>query len=99
VPEPDVFTALASPIRRQLLKLLLDGPLPVNVLAGNFDMRRPSISEHLRILRDAGLVVERRAGRHRLYQLDPAPLHAVSDWLGPYERFWRARLADLHDLP
>jgi DNA-binding transcriptional ArsR family regulator len=86
---PDVFAALASPVRRSLLGLLLDGPLPVNELAGHFDMRRPSVSEHLRVLRDAGLVVERKVGRQRLYQLDAEPLREVSDWLGPYERLAR----------
>jgi DNA-binding transcriptional ArsR family regulator len=98
VRDADIFAALASPIRRELLGLLIDGPLPVNALAGHFDMRRPSVSEHLRVLRDAGLVVERRAGRQRLYQLDAAPLREVSDWLSPYERFWRDRLANLRDL-
>jgi DNA-binding transcriptional ArsR family regulator len=100
VPElsPDVFAALASPVRRDLLRLLLDGPQPVNTLAGYFDMRRPSVSEHLRVLRDAGLVVERRSGRQRLYQLDPAPLREVADWLTPYERFWREKLGNLRDL-
>ncbi len=96
--ETDVFTALASPVRRQLLNLLLDGPLPVTTLASHFDMRRPSVSEHLKILREAGLVAEQRAGRHRLYRLSPGPLLDVSRWLTPYERFWRDRLTDLRDL-
>jgi DNA-binding transcriptional ArsR family regulator len=98
VPEPDVFAALASPVRRDLLRLLLSGPAPVNTLAGHFDMRRPSVSEHLKVLREAGLVVERRQGRHRLYELDARPLRDVSDWLHPYERFWRERLGKLRDL-
>ena len=96
--DADIFAALASPVRRELLGLLIDGPLPVNTLAGHFDMRRPSVSEHLRVLRDAGLVVERRSGRQRLYQLDPAPLRQVADWLTPYERFWRDKLGNLRDL-
>ena len=87
---PDVFAALASPVRRVLLGLLMEGPVPVNTLAGHFDMRRPSVSEHLRVLREAGLVVERRVGRQRLYQLDAGPLREVSEWLDPYERFRRA---------
>jgi DNA-binding transcriptional ArsR family regulator len=53
----------------------------VNGLASHFDMRRPSVSEHLRVLRSAGLVSERRAGRERCYQLDPRPLMEVRDWL------------------
>ncbi|WP_199853073.1 MULTISPECIES: helix-turn-helix transcriptional regulator [unclassified Plantactinospora] len=97
--EIDVFTAVANPTRRQLLGLLLDrGERPVQELAEHFDMRRPSLSEHLRVLRDAGLVVERRSGRQRLYSLRPEPLRDVAEWLTPYERFWRQKLTGLRDL-
>jgi DNA-binding transcriptional ArsR family regulator len=98
VAESDVFAALANPTRRQLLRLLLDGPRPVQQLADNFDMRRPSVSEHLKVLRDAGLVAERRHGRQHLYELRAEPLREVSEWLSPYERFWREKLAALRDL-
>jgi len=94
----DVFAALASPVRREILNLLLVGPQPVNAIAAHFDMRRPSVSEHLRVLRDAGLVSEQRDGRHRFYELRPGPLYEVRDWLTPYERFWRARLRSLREL-
>lgn len=95
----DVFAALASPIRRELLRLLREqGPMPVRQLADHFEMRRPSVSEHLKVLRDAGLVGERRAGRQRYYQLEAAPLREVFDWLTPYERFWRDRLAALRQV-
>ncbi len=97
--QPDVFAALASPIRRELLRLLLDqGPQPVAHLAANFDMRRPSVSEHLKVLREAGLISERRSGRQRIYRLEPRPLREVRDWLHPYERFWREKLTNLRDL-
>ena len=86
----EVFAALGNPVRRELLRLLLEGPRTVSDLASHFDMRRPSVSEHLRVLREAGLVVERRVGRQRLYQLDAGPLREVSEWLDPYERFRRA---------
>jgi DNA-binding transcriptional ArsR family regulator len=82
----DVFAALASPARREVLRLLLDGPRTVNDLASHFDMRRPSVSEHLRVLREAGLVSEQRDGRERRYQLEPRPLTEVRDWMDPYER-------------
>ncbi|MEQ4305494.1 metalloregulator ArsR/SmtB family transcription factor [Plantactinospora sp. B6F1] len=99
MPDVDVFTAVANPTRRQLLGLLLDrGERPVQELADHFDMRRPSLSEHLRVLKDAGLVVEHRAGRQRLYSLRPEPLRDVAEWLTPYERFWREKLAGLRDL-
>ncbi|MFL6001127.1 MAG: ArsR/SmtB family transcription factor [Streptomyces sp.] len=94
-----VFAALASAVRREVLRLLRDGgPQPVQALAGHFDMRRPSLSEHLRVLREAGLVSEQRSGRQRIYRLEAAPLAEVQDWLHPYERFWRGRLKDLGAL-
>ena len=96
---PDVFAAVASPVRREVLRLLRDeGPQPVQSLADHFDMRRPSFSEHLKVLRDAGLVDERRDGRQRLYSLRAEPLRELSDWLTPYERFWRTKLAGLRAL-
>ncbi|MFD9962413.1 metalloregulator ArsR/SmtB family transcription factor [Amycolatopsis sp. NPDC058986] len=94
----DVFAALANPARREVLRLLLDGPMAAGQLAERFDMRRPSLSEHLRVLREAGLVAEQRQGRNRVYSLDAGPLEEVSAWLTPYERFWRAKLANLRDL-
>ncbi|MFG1676071.1 ArsR/SmtB family transcription factor [Micromonospora sp. NPDC049282] len=97
--EPDVFAALANPTRRELLRLLRDeGEQPVQWLADRFDMRRPSLSEHLRVLKDAGLVTEQPVGRQRFYALRPEPLREVADWLTPYERFWRQRLAGLGDV-
>ncbi|MBC6460434.1 ArsR/SmtB family transcription factor [Actinomadura sp. HBU206391] len=94
----DVFAALASPVRRELIHLLLDGPHSVNDLASHFEMRRPSVSEHLKVLRDAGLVSEQRSGRQRLYRLEAGPLMELSQWLTPYERFWRERLTGLREL-
>ncbi|MGI5291709.1 ArsR/SmtB family transcription factor [Nonomuraea polychroma] len=94
-----VFTALASPARRELLRLLLEeGGQPAGRLAERFDMSRPSVSEHLKVLRDAGLVSETRKGRERHYRLEPAPLMEIRDWLSPYERFWREKLANLTKL-
>jgi DNA-binding transcriptional ArsR family regulator len=95
-----VFAAVASPARRQLLGLLREhGPLPVQDLAAHFAMRRPSVSEHLRVLKDAGLVSEHKAGRKRYYRLEPRPLREVSRWLSPYEQFGREKLSGLHELP
>ncbi|MEV4071704.1 ArsR/SmtB family transcription factor [Nonomuraea fuscirosea] len=94
-----VFTALASPARRELLRLLLDeGAQPAGRLAERFDMSRPSVSEHLKVLKDAGLVTESRRGRERHYRLEAGPLMEIRDWLSPYERFWRERLAGLVTL-
>lgn len=97
--EDRVFAALASPVRREVLRMLRDeGPRPVAELAARFDMARPSFSEHLRVLRDCGLVSERKVGRQRLYRLEPVPLTGVQEWLTPFERFWRERLAGLRTV-
>jgi DNA-binding transcriptional ArsR family regulator len=71
-----------------MLDLLVDGERPVNALAGHFEMSRPAVSQHLRILLDAGLVTEQRCGRERRYRLVPERLSPVRDWIAHYERFW-----------
>lgn len=90
-----VFAALANPTRRDVLDMLLDGPRSVVALAERFDMARPSVSEHLKVLRDCGLVAEGKRGRFRYYRVNPEPLQEISTWLSPYERFWRERLTAL----
>jgi DNA-binding transcriptional ArsR family regulator len=87
-----LFGALANPTRRDILDLLLAGEQSVGAIAERFDMSRPSVSEHLRQLLDAGLVSERPDGRSVLYAAAPEPLLAVRDWLQPHERFWRDSL-------
>ncbi|WP_431960072.1 ArsR/SmtB family transcription factor [Actinacidiphila sp. bgisy160] len=94
----DVFSALANPVRRRLLESLRDGPRAVNDLAGRFELSRPAVSEHLQVLRQAGLVREEPRGRQRFYHLAPEPLAEVGEWLHPFEHYWRARLHSLRDL-
>ncbi|MEV5383786.1 metalloregulator ArsR/SmtB family transcription factor [Streptomyces sp. NPDC052721] len=97
--EDRVFAALANATRREVLRLLRErGPQPVQALADHFDMRRPSLSEHLKVLREAGLVSEQRSGRQRIYRLEAAPLAVVRDWLRPYERFRCERVEGLGAL-
>jgi DNA-binding transcriptional ArsR family regulator len=91
----DVFTALANPVRRDLLGHLRRGPRNVTDLASNFALGRPAVSEHLQILRRAALVREERRGRERYYHLDPRPLGEVGSWLETFERYWNERLDDL----
>ncbi|MBE7159505.1 MAG: transcriptional regulator, partial [Rhodospirillales bacterium] len=71
------------------------GEHSVRDMAAHFDMSRPAVSQHLRVLLDAGLVAERRQGRERRYRLVPEPLIPVRDWLAQYERFWDDRLQRL----
>ncbi|HEY8543511.1 MAG TPA: metalloregulator ArsR/SmtB family transcription factor [Acidimicrobiales bacterium] len=93
--DPDVFTALANPVRRRLLELLAEAPRNAGALAEEFDLSRPSVSEHLQVLRRAGLVREEVRGRERRYQLSAEPLADVGTWLRPFERYWRRTLSDL----
>ncbi len=95
--DADVFAAIAHPARRQILDALAQGEQSVKRLAAPFDLSRPAVSQHLRILLNAGLVREQRAGRERRYRLQPEPLAEVRDWLRTYERFWRGRLDALGD--
>ena len=97
-PEPDVFAAISHPARRQMLDLLALEDHNVNALAGHFAMSRPAVSQHLRILLDAGLVTEQRHGRERRYHFVPARLAVVKEWISQYERFWDDRLARLQKL-
>lgn len=94
----DVFTALANPIRRDLLLRLRKGPCAVNDLAQGFDIGRPAISEHLQVLRAAKLVREEPRGRERFYHLDPRPLESVETWLAAFTKYWNRRLDDLDVL-
>jgi DNA-binding transcriptional ArsR family regulator len=89
------FHALADPTRRAVLDLLRRGSLPAGRIANAFPVSRPAISKHLRLLRRAHLVRERREGRRRMYQLNPEPLKFVDSWLSQYRVFWQMNLADL----
>lgn len=91
-PSVDAFRAISDPTRRRILDLLSDGERPVAALASQFDMTLPAVSQHLKVLRDAALVYERREGRQRLYRVNAAPLRNVAEWVGQYERFWREKL-------
>jgi len=94
-----VFAALANPTRRELLRLLRDeGQQPVQQLASHFTMQRPSISEHLKVLRDVGLVSEHKRGRQRYYYLEGAMIRVIQEWLAPYERLWKDRFDNLEML-
>jgi DNA-binding transcriptional ArsR family regulator len=93
-----VFGALANPVRRKLLEALRDGPRATGDLAGRFALSRPAVSEHLAVLRHAGLVREEPRGRQRFYHLRPQPLAEVGEWLHPFEHYWNQRLRALADL-
>jgi DNA-binding transcriptional ArsR family regulator len=89
------FRALSDPTRRAVLDLLRLGSQPAGRIAEAFTISRPAISKHLRLLRRARLVQERREGRQRLYQLNPGPLRTVDSWLSQYRTFWQTNLSSL----
>jgi DNA-binding transcriptional ArsR family regulator len=91
----DVFRAIADPTRRALLDRLRTGGLPVRDLAADFRTSRPAISKHLRVLRQARLVRERRDGRLRRDELTPAPLADAFRWIEGYRAFWALNLQSL----
>ena len=95
--EQDVFGAISPPARRRRLDLLVEADRSVNAIAEHFPMSRPAVSQHLRILLDAGLVMEQRHGRERRYRLVPERLGPVRDWIAHYERFWDDRLPRLQE--
>jgi DNA-binding transcriptional ArsR family regulator len=84
----DVFRAVADPTRRAILDRLRSAALSVNDLAGPFDMTQPAISQHLRILLDAGLVEAEQIGRQRLYKLSAQPLREVFQWSGLFRHLF-----------
>jgi DNA-binding transcriptional ArsR family regulator len=88
----DVFAAIGDPTRRKVLDMLSRKPLPAGHIAAHFRISRPAISQHLHILRRAGLVAVQRSGREHIYRLNPEPLQGVYDWIGRYQPFWMAKI-------
>jgi DNA-binding transcriptional ArsR family regulator len=98
VNDVDVFSALANPVRRKILMRLRSTPLGVSELSSRFEIGRPAVSEHLQVLRRAGLIREEPRGRERYYHLDPRPLSEVEAWLGAFTRYWKQRMRALEEV-
>lgn len=97
--ERDVYAAIADPTRRKLLRLLADAEeLPLHELTPQFQMGRTAVSKHLAILKEAGLISDRKVGRETRYRLNAAPLKEIQDWVSFYEKFWNERVALLKKL-
>lgn len=95
----DVFDAIADPTRRRLIQLLAEaGELPLHELTPHFQMGRTAVSKHLTILKEAGLVVDRKVGRETRFRLNAAPLQEVQDWVSFYRKFWSASMVRLNQL-
>lgn len=88
----DAFAVLAEPTRRRILDRLRRAESSVGDLVDALGMSQPAVSKHLKVLREAGFVTCRVAAQQRIYRIDPRPLRAVDDWLGPYRRMWADHL-------
>jgi len=95
VASETTFTAIGSETRRTLLDALRAGELTVTELVAAANVSQPAVSQHLKVLKEAGLVDEHRDGRFRIYRLNPEPLAVVMTWVGAYEQFWTERIAAL----
>lgn len=94
----DVFQAIADPVRRDILNMLTRKQLNLNSIAGNFDISRPAISQHIKILTECGLVVIDQQGRERYCYLQPKKMSEVADWLLPFRKLWEERYSKLDSL-
>jgi len=95
----DVFTAIADPTRRQLVRLLADAEeIPLYELTSQFPMGRTAVSKHLTILKEAGLVHDRKVGRETRFKLNAAPLKEVQDWVAFYSEYWSMNMLRLNKL-
>ena len=88
----DTFSVLAEPTRRRILDRLRVSESSVGELVGALAVSQPTISKHLKGLRDAGLVTCRTAAQRRIYRVESGPLEALDDWLAPYRRLWTKHL-------
>ena len=88
----DIFYALADPPRRQIVETLAAGESSFGELADRFEISRPAVSQHLKVLREAGIVVARADAQRRIYRLEDGGLAELDAWLGKLRGFWNARL-------
>lgn len=93
----DVFQAIADPTRRDIIALLVDQDLTLNKVAENFDISRPAISKHIKILSECGLIVTKQRGRERYCEVRLEKLSEVSNWVEQYKKFWTDRLDALEE--
>ena len=91
----DAFNAVAEPRRREILNYLAPRERPVGDIVATLGLEQPSVSKHLRVLRDVGLVHMRRDGRRKLYRTNAEAIRPVHEWAGTFERFWQQQLINV----
>ncbi len=94
----DVFQAIADPTRREIIGLIAHQPLNLNTIADNFDVSRPAISQHIKILTECGLIVIKKQGRERYCEAKLQKLNEVAEWVEPFRKLWAGRFDALDDL-
>ena len=94
----DVFQAIADPTRREIINLIAFNPLNLNSIAENFDVSRPAISQHIKILTECGLIVIKKQGRERYCEASLQQLGEVSDWIEKFRKLWEGRFNALDDF-
>ena len=94
----DTFTALADPTRRRIIESLAAGEASFGELADKFEMSRPAVSQHLKVLRNAGIVTARPDAQRRIYSLTDESFAEVEEWLGRVREFWLRRLDRLEEI-
>ena len=97
-PRLDVFQVIADPSRRQMLMLLSKDSLTINSLAENFDMSRPAVSKHIKIMYNAGFISIQDIGRERHCTLKQDGFNALNEWLAYFDQFWTSKLKTLENL-
>lgn len=88
----DVFQAIADPVRRDIIAMLAQEALTVNTVAENFDISRPAISKHIKILAECGIIIINKKGRERYCEIQPKNLMPVSEWIDQYRKLWEDKL-------
>ncbi|MEP0010089.1 MAG: metalloregulator ArsR/SmtB family transcription factor [Balneola sp.] len=88
----DVFQAIADPVRREIIEILSEEPLNLNAIAEQFDISRPAISRHIKILNECGLVAIEQQGRERFCIIEPDTLAEIANWIDPFRELWEQRL-------
>jgi DNA-binding transcriptional ArsR family regulator len=94
----DPFEAIADSNRRAILMLLSQDKQSINTIAGNFDISRPAVSKHIKVLYDAGLIAITDSGRERYCELKPDGFEEVKQWMEYFDRFWKQKLTNLENL-
>ncbi|MEQ6120963.1 metalloregulator ArsR/SmtB family transcription factor [Reichenbachiella sp. MALMAid0571] len=94
----DVFQAIADPTRRDIINLIAHKSLNLNTIAEQFDMSRPAISQHIKILSECGIIMINQQGRERYCEIQPKKLIEVVDWLEPFKKLWEGRFNQLDNL-